>query len=156
MNYRHRRWSAGIEYEYNDDAIDPYQAFHTNSDVVLFQDAYKQLDGKVTFSRFWFDGSDGLSKRTASLLDLGIAYRHVLARDLELDASAMYRYETDSLYGQTHGVDLSTALEWHIGQFALRFEAEYDLLKLPSSRDNSAAFWIKLRRDIPILATRTR
>ncbi len=154
--FRQRRWSVGVEYEYNDDAIDPYQAFHANGDVVLFQNARHQLDGKTTVSRFWFDGAEALGARNTTLFDVGLGYRCLLMQDLEANATAMYRYEDDSLFGDTHGVDLAAGLDWRIGYFTLRFEAEYDMLDLPDSRDNSMAFWIKLKRDIPVIAGRRR
>jgi hypothetical protein len=152
VTYRQKLWSAGLEYEYNDDSIDPYQAMHANGDVVLWQRGGSQLDGKATLShfRFW-GGGDDLDAHTTTLMDLGAAYRHLLARDLEATASALYRYENDSLAGITNGVDLSGALDWRIGYFTLRFEAEYDLLSLPDSTDNGASFWIKLKRDIPVI-----
>ncbi len=149
--YRRPRWSVGIEYEYNDDSLDPYQAVHGNGDVVLWQKPTHQLDGKATASQYWFRGLGELAERDALLCDIGLAFRHALARDLNLDASAQYRYEDDQLYGITHGVDLTGALEWRLGHFSLRFEAEYDLLDLPDSRDQSMSFWIKLKREIPVL-----
>ena len=154
--YRQKRWSLGLEYEYNDDAIDPYQAMHFNGDVVLWQSARHQLDAKGVLSRFWFDGSDGLAAHDTTLLDLGTSYRCLLARNFEANAGAMYRYEDDSLFGITHGVDLTAALDWKIGYFSLRFEAEYDVLDLPGSRDDGMSFWIKLKRDIPLLARRSK
>lgn len=152
--YRQKRWSAGVEYEYHDDAIDPYQAVHLNGDTVLVRGLQHQLDGKTTVSRFWFDGSGDLEPRNTTLLDLGLSYRYLLARNLEANATASYRFEDDTLFGQTHGVDLTTALEWRIGYFALRFEAEYDMLDLPGSRDDGMSFWVKLKRDIPVIAKR--
>jgi hypothetical protein len=149
--YRRTRWSVGLEYEYNDDTIDPYQAVHGNGDVILFQSASHQLDGKATVSRFWFDGAADLSAHDTTLADLGMNYRSLLARDLEANAGATYRYEDDSLYGVTHGVDLTAAVDWRIGYFTLRFEAEYDLLHLPGSDDDSFGFWIKLKREIPVI-----
>ena len=154
--YRRKRWSLGVEYEYNDDAIDPYQAVHGNGDVVLWQTPHSQLDGKSTISRFWFDGTDDLRSRNTTLLDTGLSYRHLFRQDLEANTSAMYRYEDDSLFGTTHGVDLTAALDWKIGYFSLRFEAEYDLLDLPGSRNDGMSFWIKLKREIPLLARRSR
>lgn len=149
--YRQPRWSVGAEYEYNNDAIDPYTAFHANGDVVLWQTARQQLDGKANASRFWFDGSGYLDERDSLLCDTGLTYRHLLARDFEFNAAALYRYEDDSLFGLTHGVDITTALEWRIGFFSLRCEAEYDVLDLPGSRDNTLAVWLKLKRDIPLI-----
>ncbi len=150
--FKQPRWSVGAEYEYNDDALDPFQAMHWNADVVLLQRARHQLDAKATLSRYWFEGTLELPERDTTLLDLGTAYRYLLGRGLEATAGAMYRYEDDSLYGLTHGVDLSAALEWRIGYFSLRFEAEYDLLSLPDSRDEGASFWVKLKREFPLVS----
>lgn len=154
--FRRPRWSAGVEYEYNDDAVDPYQAVHLNGDVILWQNARAQLDGKGSASRFWFDGSYGLEPRNATLVDLGLSYRHLILRDLEATASAMYRWENDSLFGRTQGVDVTGGVEWRIGLFALSFEAEYDVLDLPDSRDNTLALWLKVKRDIPIIGGAAR
>jgi hypothetical protein len=154
--YRRRLWSVGAEYEYNDDGIDPYQALHANGDAVLWQKATNQLDAKSTLSHFRFWGAYDLPEHQTTLLDVGGSYRYLVARDLEASATALYRYEDDSLNGLTHGADLSAAVDWRIGYFTLRFEAEYDLLQLPGSADNSASFWIKLRRDIPVITKETR
>ena len=154
--YRQKRWSLGAEYEYNDDAIDPYQALHANGDVVIWHTPVNQLDGKTTVSRFWFDGADDIQSRNTTLLDAGLAYRHLLPWNIAADAGATYRYEDDSLFGITHGVDLNAALDWKIGYFSLRLEAEYDLLDLPGSRDDGMSFWLKLKREVPLLARRSR
>ncbi|RMF74231.1 MAG: hypothetical protein D6744_14725, partial [Planctomycetota bacterium] len=156
---RRPRWSVGLEYEYNDDSIDPFQALHANGDVVLYRDARQQLDGRAALSRFWFDGGRGWNGWRAHdtlLLDVGAAYRFYLARGFEADTSALYRYEDDSIYGVTHGVDVSGALDWRIGLFALRFEVEYDVLDLPGSFDDGLSVWLKLRREVPIVARRRR
>ena len=149
--YRQPRWSAGGEYEYNHDAVDPFQALHANGDVVLWQDERSQFDGKATSDYYWFTGTRDVEARDTFLTDLGASYRYALARNFEANASAMYRYEHDTQYGRTNGVDLTGALEWHIGYFSLRFEAEYDLLDLPKSGDDSFSFWLKLRREIPVI-----
>ena len=152
--FRQKRWSVGLEYEYNDDSIDPYQAVHLNGDVVMWQSASAQLDGQGTLSRFWFDGTNELVSRNTTLLDLGLSYRYLLAQNLEGSASAMYRYEDDSFQGITHAVDLQAALEWKLGYFALRLEAEYDTLHLPRSADDGFAVWLKLKREIPVVTGR--
>ncbi|MEP0847890.1 MAG: hypothetical protein HRF50_13855 [Phycisphaerae bacterium] len=151
--YRRPRWSVGLEYEYNDDTTDPYQAAHFNADAVLLNNSWLQLDAKGDLSQFWFRGTGGLSERDSLLVDLGASARALLARDFEATGSAMYRYEDDSTYGITHGVDLTAGLQWRIGLFALSFELEYDVLSLSGSRDDGLSVWLKLKRDIPILAT---
>ncbi|HVP11378.1 MAG TPA: hypothetical protein VMV94_09365 [Phycisphaerae bacterium] len=154
--YRQKLWSVGLEYEYNDDSIDPYQAVHGNGDIVLWQSAAQQLDGKMTVSRFGFSGADCLPSHDTTLVDVGTTYRYLLRRDLEANASAMYRHESDTEYGNVDGVDLTAALDWRIGYFTLRFETEYDLLSLPQSRDDGFSFWLKLRREIPVINKETR
>ena len=154
--YRKQRWSIGLEYEYNHDSIDPFQAIHSNGDIVLFQNAQHQLDGKVTASRFWFSGTHELESHDTTLVDAGSTYRYLLARNLEANASAMYRYEDDTLYGLTHGVDLSAAVDYRVGYFTLRFEAEYDLLSLSGSKEDGYSFWVKLKREIPVIHKETQ
>lgn len=154
LTYRKPRWSAGLEYELNDDSIDPYQAIHANGDVVFFQNARHQLDGRTNFSAFRFDGMDYLRPRETMLLDLGLSYRYVLGANLEANASASYRFEHDSRFGDTRGVDLASGLAYKIGLFSVLLETEYDMLDLPTSTDSSTGVWLKLRRDIPIIGKR--
>ena len=168
VTYRRPRWSVGAEYEYNDDSIDPYQALHANGDWLMIQNARSQLDAKVALSQYDFWGAHSgtflnttdpsyLPSRDTTLVDVGASYRYVLARDLELNSNAMYRFERDTSYGDTNGVDLSAAVDWRLGYFTLRFEAEYDMLDLPGaertvgSNQQNLSFWLKLRRDIPII-----
>lgn len=181
LNYRRPRWSAGAEYEYNDDSIDPYQALHLNADATLWQKSPHTLGTRATFSYFAFDGlryggesfsrlfatggaggpwlysnrnSGGLDERDSLLLDLGLNYNCVLASHFDANFAALYRFEDDSLRGRTDGVDLSAGLNWRIGLFTASLEVEYDLLDLPSSHDRSFAAWIKLRRDFPVIQRR--
>lgn len=154
VNYRRPRWSAGLEYEFNDDGIDPYQGVHANGDVVLLTSARHQLSANTHFSRFWFDGARRLDTRTSSLFDAGVSYRTMLGRRLEGNADLRYRYEDDSIFGDTHGVDLKTALTYHIGLLAISLEVEYDVLDLPGSTDGTVEAWVKIKRDIPVIGAR--
>lgn len=154
--FRRPKWSVGLEYECNDDNIDPYQAVHANGDVVLWQKAEQQLDARLNASYFSFRGEQDLDARDTLLVDLGASYRYLFRRDLEFSTTTLFRYEDDSLYGTTNGIDLSAALDWKIGYFSLRCEAEYDLLSVPSATENSASFWLKLKRDIPVIKRPSR
>jgi hypothetical protein len=152
VTYRPKGWSVGGEAEYHDDAIDPYQALHFNADAILYENALMQLDGRTHAARYWFDGSDGLDPRNTTLVDAGLGWRYLLPRGVEAKAAALYRYENDSLFGDTNGVDLSASLEWKIGLFTMLLETEYDLLYLPDSRDDGFSVWLKLKRSIPIVS----
>ena len=152
LRYQQSRWSAYGEYEYNDDSVDPYHAGRVGGDVTLMQRAPHEWDARADLSYFDFSGERGLARRDALLLDISTSYRLSLREDLEARFTAAYRYEDDSLFGVTNGVDVSAALEWKIGLFSALFEVEYDLLDLSDSRDGSLAAWIKLKREIPVIA----
>lgn len=162
LTYRRPRWSIGAEYEYHDESIDPYEAVHLTGDAIVLQGARHTLNANGSFSRFWFDGArggfwsgrGGLDERTTDMLDLGVSYRYLLGERFEATAAARYRWENDSLFGDTHGVDLSSGVEYRIGYFAVSFEIEYDLLNLPGSEDDTVAAWLRVRRDIPVIGAR--
>jgi len=149
--YRRPRWSTGLEYEYNDDAIDPFEALHFNADFTLLDRARQQLAANGRLSRFLFDGSEDLRRRDTTLVDLGLTYRCLLGRDLHASAAAAYRFEDDSRFGRVHGIDVTGALEYRIGLFTASLEVEYDVLDLPDSNDETIAVWLKLRREIPVI-----
>jgi len=154
--YRKPRGSAGLELEFNDDSIDPYYATHANADRVLVQSAKHLLNGQATASFFRFDGEALLGRRDTVLLDLGLDYRYTLGPRWEANAKALYRYEDDSLFGVTNGIDLSANVAYKIGLFSLLAEVEYDALDLPSSTDNTLSVWFKVRRDIPVIGGASR
>jgi hypothetical protein len=154
IDYRKRRWSAGLEYEFHDDSIDPFQAFHLNGDVVFIERGEHRLSGRGYLSRFFFEGDRHAPRRNATLLDLDVAYRRVIGGNLEATASAAYRFETDSIIGDTHGADLRASIEYRRGLFTALMEIEYDMLNLPDSDDDTLAFWFKIRREIPIVRNR--
>lgn len=145
------RWAASAEYEYNHDGIDPYQAGHFTGDVTVLQDLKQQAALRGALSHFRFDGNENFDSRDTTLLDLGAFYRYTLAPSIEANATALYRFQNDSLFGETNGVDLTASVSWKLGLFTLLVEAEYDMLDLPTSTDNTAALWVKVRREIPII-----
>lgn len=149
--YRKPRGSIGGELEYNDDSIDPYYALHANGDAVIVQSAKHLLNAQATASFFRFDGERFLGRRDTTLVDCGLDYRYTLGRQLEATAKALYRYEDDSLFGVTNGVDLTAGMTYKIGLFSLITEIEYDALDLPTSSDDSFSVWFKVRRDIPVI-----
>ncbi len=151
LTYRRPRWSAGGEYEYNDDSIDPYEGMHLNADAILYQDEQHQLNTRGAASYLRFRGTDYLDKRYTVLVDLGLTHRFVLGPRLEANTSALYRFQHDSLFGDTNGVDLSTSVGYRIGLFTVLLEAEYDVLDLPTSTDDSITVWLKVRREIPVI-----
>lgn len=153
FTYRRERWSAGPEYEFNDDSIDPYHALHTNADAIIFQDEKQQLNVRGAASHYRFEGQDYLQERYTTLVDLGLTHRYALGPRLEANSAALYRFQTDSLFGRTNGVDLTASISYKIGYFTVFLEAEYDMLDLPYSSDDSLGIWLKVRREIPIIGS---
>jgi hypothetical protein len=151
LDYRQQRGFANVEFEYNDDSIDPYKGVHFRADRLLLEQSRHSLNGRGNCSFLRFDGMRDHRPRETSLLDLGLSYRYWIGL-LEASATAAYRYEDDSVFGVTHGVDLSAGLNWRIGLFTVRLEVEYDLLDLPHSSDGNFGVWLKLRREFPLVA----
>lgn len=151
FTYRTDKWSAGPEYEFNDDSIDPYHALHANADAILFQNDRQQLNIRGAASHFRFEGQRFLEQRYTTLVDLGLTHRYALGPRLEANSAALYRFQTDSLFGETNGVDLTASISYKIGYFTIFVEAEYDMLELPYSSDDSLGIWLKVRREIPII-----
>lgn len=168
VTYRKPRWSAGAEYEYNDDSVDPYQAFHSNGDVVLMQSARHQLNGRGNLSRFFFKGQEALygfgsvpwfelgdlqdrGAHDTTMIDLGMNYRYLVGRNLEAGGTAAYRFQDDTQFGRTIGVDLRGSVAYKLGLLTVLFEIEYETLHLPGSLDDGFAFWVKFRREIPVI-----
>lgn len=152
LDYRQKRWFAGAELEYNDDGVDPYKAVHLRTDATVYERAQHSLNGRGNFSFLRFDGRGELTPHDTSLLDLGMSYRFLIDPKWDASATIAYRYEDDSLYGITHGVDVAGGVNWRIGQFTASVEIEYDLLDLPSSSDGTFAVWLKVRREFPLIS----
>ncbi len=171
VNIRQPRWAIGGEAELNDDSIDPYKGVHANADATLLDKPPHSLTGRASasFLRFeganvrswrdWWDsnGASGfrgtrMGEHEAFLLDFGSTYRLLLSDSVEANLTGTYRYEDDSIFGITNGVDANLGLFWHIGKFTASFELEYDLLDQPRSSDGDVVGWIKLRREIPLIS----
>lgn len=146
------RWGGSIELELYDDTVEPYDAFRLNGYVQLAADATRSLTASSTFSRFWFEG--GLDRRNVSLLDLALTGRYDPTDWLLTNASLVYRFERDSVQGDTHGVDLEGGFELTFGDLKIELTAEYDLLNIADTREAGAGVWINVRRDFPNLLAR--
>ncbi|MFA5865582.1 MAG: hypothetical protein WC975_12965 [Phycisphaerae bacterium] len=148
LTYRKARWSGGGEFEFNHDSVDPYNALHANADWSILNRLPHQLDLHTSVSRFWFTGGED---RRASLFDISLDYRHPLIRRVDFTARGAYRYENDTLQGQTNGIDFCSGFQYRIGLLAISCDVEYDKLAVAGTRDDGLSVWIKIRRDIPDL-----
>jgi hypothetical protein len=154
LRYRRPRWSASGEFEYNDDSIDPYRAGHLAAEVQILTKAPHTLEARANASYFHFDGAGPLLARNTRVLDVGMNYRYAISDESDATVNAAYRWEDDSLFGTTRGVDVTGALRWKLGYFTASVELEYDWLDLPTSHDRSFSAWLRLRREFPVVVRR--
>ena len=144
LTYRRQSWSAGAEFEYNDETIEPYTAGHFTADWAPLAGPIDQLDLTFSFSQFCFRHHVG---RDATLLDVRLDYRHNFNTRTSLRTAAAYRFEHDTISGDTYGLDLESEFEYRIGQLTLSLAVEYDNLRIASSNEEGLAVWFKIRRD---------
>ena len=151
VNYRQPRWSAGAELEDNDDTIDPYRAAHVRADAQVLDSAPHALSLRGDLSYFDYEGTRDLDSRHVWLGDLGADYQYTISADLLASVLAVYRYEDESDFGITHGVDVGAGLHWQIGEFTASIEFEYNLLEQPRSSDGDIGVFVKVKRGFPVI-----
>jgi len=151
LTYRRPTWSAGTEFEINDETIEPYTAGHFSADWQALKQPPHQLDLRVRFSQFCFRQ---FVDRDASLFDVGLDYRHEFNSQASFRTAVAYRFEHDTTNGDTHGVDVQSELAYRIGQLTLSMAVEYDALRIASSDDDGVSIWFKVRREFPDLLRR--
>ena len=61
---------------------------------------------------------------------------------------AAYRWEDDSVGGETNGVDVECGLEFKRGYLTVDLTVEYDLLAIADNRDDGFAIFLNVRRDL--------
>ena len=146
VTYEAERYTLGAEYEVFDDSIEPYNAFHVNGLVRLIQSPDHTLDASARYSRLCFDG--GYADRDVSMLDLELDHRWRLTESLSTLGRLAYRFEDDSVAGDTHAWDAVVGFEYVMGDLSSELTFEYDRLDLPDSDDEDFGVYFRLRRDI--------
>ena len=147
LRYEVPQYTLGAELEIYDDSIEPYRGFHVDGLWHILRAGQHTLDGSARWSRFRFDG--GLDRRDVHMLDVNVDHRWTLSRDCSTFQRAAWRWEDDSLDGDTHGWDVTGGLTWRLGDLEAEVSIEYDRLALPTSTDDTLTFWFHLRRSFP-------
>ncbi len=146
VRYDEDRWSLSGELEIFDDSIEPYDAAHLHGRYALARDRHHTLDLSADLSRYWFEG--GLDDRNVWWFDVDLSDRLTISPTFWIDTTLGYRFEDDSIAGNTNGVDLASTLGYSRNYFNLELTVEYDLLYLPDSRENGLGVFLNVRRDI--------
>jgi hypothetical protein len=147
INYEAKRFNLGAELEIFDDTIDPYDAFHVNGLVHLLQHPDHTLDASTRWSWLTFGG--GLDDRDVTMIDVELDHRWRLSDALSTVERVAYRFEDDSVAGDTHAWDLTAGLEYAMGDLTGELTFEYDRLHLPDSEEDDYGVYFMMRREFP-------
>lgn len=147
VNYEQPRYTLGAEFEIFDDTIEPYDAFHLNGMVHILQQQDHHLDISTRFSRFFFEG--GFDDRNVTLIDVQFDHRWRLTEWLSTIERVTYRFEDNSIQGDTHGWDVTAGFEFVRGDLSGELTFEYDRLNLPGSDEEDFGIYFRVRREIP-------
>lgn len=148
VTYHRKTWLVGGEAEFADETVDPYDALHFNGNWTILERLLDRLAVRGSISQFWYRD---LEHRRPTVYDLAADYRRSLSKRMDFTTTAIYRYEHDSVIGETNGVDAKAGLAWQMGQLTLTVDLEYDLLDITDYQENGLSLWIRVRRDFPNL-----
>ena len=123
----------------------PCDAFHLNGSYRVLQQGRHTLDATARFSRFFYNGE--FDNRDVNWLDLALDHRWQLRRDLASFERFNYRWQDDSVRGNTNGWDVTAGFDYVIGELTAQFVVEYDRLDLPGSVEDDVGVYLRLRRD---------
>ncbi|RJP33568.1 MAG: hypothetical protein C4547_11980 [Phycisphaerales bacterium] len=154
LRYERPRWSAGGEYELFNDTHDPFEAIHLTARAALFQDRVHALDLAGELSRYRFTGE--FDPRRVWWLNVDLADRVQLNEYVSASISTTYHWEDDTLDGATQGVDVACGLHLVRGRLGVDLTVEYDLLRLPDSREEGVGVWLNVRRSLGDLLASAR
>ena len=146
------RYYLSAEFEIFDDSIDPYDAFHLDGRYSFLRNSEHDLQGSARLSRFFFEG--GLDDRNVTIFELELDHRWHISEALSTSNRAAYRWEDDSIDGDTNAVDLAAAVSYALGDLSVELSVEYDLLDLPNSKEDGFGVWLTVRRELPNLFAR--
>lgn len=146
LRYQADAWSVNGEYEIFDDTIEPYDAFHFTGQVSILRSVEHSLDFTGEFSRYYFESKE--YRRNVNWLDLSLADRLQLTNDLSMVTQAAYRWEDDSVDGETDAVDVSWGVQLVRGYFSLDVTVDYDLLSIIENDNDTLGVYVNLRRDL--------
>ena len=154
IDYQTERFALGTEFEIFDDTVDPYDAFHVNGLWHILRLRDHQLDLSGRLSRLFFDGNS--NDRNVSMIDVQLDHRWRLTERASTIGRLAYRFEDDSVDGDTHAWDVTCGLEYVVGDLSTEFTFEYDRLDLPGSSEEDFGFYMRIRRELPDLLGRKR
>jgi hypothetical protein len=146
VEYAKPLWSASAEAEIYHDSVLPYDAYHLAGRAALLRAGDHSVDSAVRLSRYLFKAD--IDSRHVWWFNAELGDRMQLTPECSGALAAVYRYESDSIDGETNGVDLQGGLRFRRGYLQVELTAEYDLLSLADSREEGYGIWLNVRRDL--------
>ena len=141
--YRWRSFRLGAEYEDHESTINPFEAIRLSG-------AYShrfQSGAQGSLRAGWSDVSYAYPRnRDTRFFTAEGRYRHPLTRDLTVEGAAIYRNGTDTLTGDSEGIDLDLSLEWFIRQMEMRVTYEFGRFDDDLARNDSSTLYFQLKR----------
>jgi hypothetical protein len=145
--YERNVWTVGAEYEIFDDTIEPYDAYHLTGRWDIINEPAHSLDFNSEVSWYDFDGGD-IDERDVWWIDVELNDRMQINEFLSFNGGAAYRWEHDSIDGETNAVDVSAGLQYIRGLLTVELVVEYDLLDIVRNDDSGFALFLNVRRDL--------
>jgi len=131
------------EYEDHDSTISPFRATRLSADWT-----HKfQSRATTTLKARWSEVRHGApNRRSLRFLTLEGRYRHDITKDLNIEASILYRNQQDSLSGDDDGIDADLILEWIVRETELRLIYEWSKFDDDYAKNDSSSLFVQLRR----------
>jgi hypothetical protein len=146
LRFERLRWSLTGEAEIFNDAIEPYDAFHLTGRGLVYRDAWNTVNAVVNASHFRFNGP--FDRRRVTWFDVDVTDSIRLGDSVTASVAAAYRWEDDSLDGETNAVDVSCGLSLVRGALGVDLTVEYDLLRIGANEERGYGVWVQVRRNL--------
>jgi len=154
LRYERPSWSVTGEAELFRDSNLPYDAYHLTARAAVWRSTAHSVDTTMQLSRYLFEAD--FDSRHVWWFNVDVTDRIRLDPYWSASVSGVYRYEDDSIDGETNAVDLEAGLLFARGQLEVELTAEYDLLSIAENRESGFGLWLNIRRNLADLLPSSR
>ena len=131
------------EYEDRDSTINPFKSTRLGASYTLRFDSGAETSVHARWTDTTFEPPQ---QRELELLTLEGRHRHPISPDLLVEASVLHRNGTDTVSGDTNGIDMALSLEWFFRQMEYRLSFEQSVYENDNSENDASALFIHIRR----------
>ena len=131
------------EYEDRDSTINPFKSTRLGASYTHRFDFGAETSVHARWANTTFDPP---RQRELELLTLEGRHRHPISPDLLVEASVLKRFGTDTVSGDTDGIDVMFSVEWFFRQMEYRLSFEQSVYDDENSQSDATALFIHVRR----------